>query len=210
MKSYNEDETRHTNRNWPSSQLSEYQVYPNMSSDGLRRRRITNESILKKENVACERLKMNLIYILIILIVVLVGMLSYTLVILFEEKSDVLEPIIDDVPNVNLPLEQRMWYDDAMNELRDSVKFKQNKHKAKNIILFVGDGMGLSTVTASRIYKYGEEGRLSWESFPHFGLLKVNIHPLLHLIGMSNLFINRFFFPVSSVSVDILCGQASL
>lgn len=179
MKGYNEDETRYNSGNWPPSQLSDYQVY-NLSSDGLRRRRTTNESILKKQNVACERLKMNLIYILICLIVVLVGMLSYTLLILFEERSDVLEPMIDDVPAVNLPVEQRMWYDNAMNELRDSVKFKANKHKAKNIILFVGDGMGLSTVTASRIYKYGEEGRLSWESFPHFGLLKVNIHPLSH------------------------------
>lgn len=153
---------------------SEYQVYPNIPGDcELRERRTSDESVEKNENVACERIKTNLIYFLIIMIVVLVGILCYTLVIIFEEKSDVLEPMIDDVPEIDLPIEQRKWYDNAMDELRDSVKFKQNKHKAKNIILFVGDGMGLSTVTASRIYKYGEEGHLSWESFPHFGLLKV-------------------------------------
>lgn len=174
MKNHHEnDDSR-----WSPTAPPDYQTY---SNDGLRRRRITNESIQKTENIACERLKMNLIYILIILIVVLVGILSYTLVILFEEKSDVLEPMLDDVPEVDLPQEQSMWYENAMNELRDSVKFKHNKHKAKNIILFVGDGMGLSTVTASRIYKYGEEGRLSWESFPHFGLLKVNNYPLFLL-----------------------------
>lgn len=141
MKSYNENEMRRSNgtSNWSPTAPPDYQEYPN---DGLRRRRTTNESIQKTENVACERLKMNLIYILIILIVVLVGILSYTLVILFEEKSDVLEPMIDDVPEVDLPIEQRTWYDNAMSELRDSVKFKQNKHKAKNIILFIGDGMG--------------------------------------------------------------------
>ncbi|ENM5739963.1 alkaline phosphatase [Vibrio mimicus] len=50
--------------------------------------------------------------------------------------------------------------------------------KAKNIILFVGDGMGISTLTAARIYqgqqqgKSGEENRLSFETFPYVGLVK--------------------------------------
>ena len=50
--------------------------------------------------------------------------------------------------------------------------------QAKNIILFVGDGMGISTVTASRIRKgqlqgqSGEEGDLSFEAFPYTGLVK--------------------------------------
>ena len=47
-----------------------------------------------------------------------------------------------------------------------------NKETAKNAILFVGDGMGFSTVTAARILdgqmkgKLGEENVLSWEMFP--------------------------------------------
>lgn len=50
---------------------------------------------------------------------------------------------------------------------------------AKNVIVFVGDGMGISTVTASRIYRAqldnqqpGEEGSLSFERFPYTALLK--------------------------------------
>jgi len=49
---------------------------------------------------------------------------------------------------------------------------------AKNVILFVGDGMGVSTLTAARIYagqlegKSGEEGLLSFESYPHTALVK--------------------------------------
>ncbi|XP_055316563.1 alkaline phosphatase-like [Sitodiplosis mosellana] len=176
MRDLNTDAGRRVNGNRPTTVLphSEYEVYPNLGDDyELQRRRSTsNESAQRNKNVACERFKMNLIYFLIITIVALFGILAYTLVIVFEENSDVLEPVIDDVPEINLPIEQRTWYDDAIDELRDSMKFKQNKHKAKNIILFMGDGMGLSTVTASRIYKYGEEGRLSWESFPNFGLLK--------------------------------------
>jgi len=49
---------------------------------------------------------------------------------------------------------------------------------AKNIILFVGDGMGVSTVTAARIHAgqqqglQGEEYQLSFEKFPWTGLSK--------------------------------------
>jgi len=51
---------------------------------------------------------------------------------------------------------------------------------AKNIILFVGDGMGVSTITAARILDGqqknsvdgGEENKLSFESFPSVGLAK--------------------------------------
>ena len=50
--------------------------------------------------------------------------------------------------------------------------------KAKNVILFVGDGMSLATVTAARILDGqrkggpGEENALSWENFPHTALSK--------------------------------------
>lgn len=50
--------------------------------------------------------------------------------------------------------------------------------RARNLILFVGDGMGISTVTAARILagqqqgKPGEENLLSFEHFPFTGLVK--------------------------------------
>ncbi len=51
--------------------------------------------------------------------------------------------------------------------------------KAKNVILFIGDGMGMSTVTAARILQGqinnpagGEENKLSFETFPFTGLSK--------------------------------------
>lgn len=49
---------------------------------------------------------------------------------------------------------------------------------AKNVILFIGDGMGISTVTAARIYdgqsrgEAGEENLLSFERFPNVALVK--------------------------------------
>ena len=50
--------------------------------------------------------------------------------------------------------------------------------KARNVILFVGDGMSLTTVTAARILAGqldggpGEESRLGWEDFPATALVK--------------------------------------
>lgn len=48
----------------------------------------------------------------------------------------------------------------------------------RNVILFVGDGMGVATVTAARIYAgqllggSGEEHQLPFERFPHVALIK--------------------------------------
>jgi len=44
--------------------------------------------------------------------------------------------------------------------------------EAKNVIFFLGDGMGPVTVTASRIYKYGEAGTLTMESLPRTARIK--------------------------------------
>ncbi|MDO8179689.1 MAG: alkaline phosphatase [Undibacterium sp.] len=44
--------------------------------------------------------------------------------------------------------------------------------EAKNIIFFLGDGMGPSTVTASRIYKYGEDGSLTMDKFERTARIK--------------------------------------
>lgn len=52
------------------------------------------------------------------------------------------------------------------------------EHKTKNVILFVGDGMGVSTVTAARILEgqlkglLGEENNLSFDLFPYTGMAK--------------------------------------
>ncbi|WP_374764551.1 alkaline phosphatase [Yunchengibacter salinarum] len=53
-----------------------------------------------------------------------------------------------------------------------------NTGRAKNVILFIGDGMGVSTLTAGRIFaaqqqgKSGEETALSFERFPYSALVK--------------------------------------
>lgn len=44
--------------------------------------------------------------------------------------------------------------------------------EAKNVIFFLGDGMGPVTVTASRIYKYGEAGKLTMETLSRTARVK--------------------------------------
>ena len=62
----------------------------------------------------------------------------------------------------------------AEKELEDSLTYQWNTNIAKNVIIFVGDGMSPDTITASRIFNGGETSYLSWEKLPHVGLLKVH------------------------------------
>ena len=88
------------------------------------------------------------------------------------------------------------WYESASSEIVEAkqvwlsatntteakgnpqAKVSGVKGTAKNVILFVGDGMGISTVTASRILEgqmkgqMGEENNLSFDKFPFAGLSK--------------------------------------
>lgn len=70
------------------------------------------------------------------------------------------------------------WRADGWNAIDTAKKTKIRAKKAKNVILFMGDGMGVSTLTASRIFEgqmrgeSGEENRLSFEEFPFSALSK--------------------------------------
>lgn len=44
--------------------------------------------------------------------------------------------------------------------------------KAKNVVFFLGDGMGPTTITASRIYGHGEAGKLAMEQLPRTARIK--------------------------------------
>lgn len=80
--------------------------------------------------------------------------------------------------SINSEQKSSIWYQDAQNILNAKIKAIQNNNKAKNIILFIGDGMGVSTVTAARILDgqnkgfTGEENSLSFDKFPFTGLVK--------------------------------------
>nr|CAD7262122.1 unnamed protein product [Timema shepardi] len=74
--------------------------------------------------------------------------------------------------------DKAFWKRQGQARLKYSLQHKNVEKFAKNVILFVGDGMGMSTVTAARIYKgqrqgrTGEETELVYEKFPFVGLSK--------------------------------------
>ncbi len=71
-----------------------------------------------------------------------------------------------------------MWRRDGWNAIDKAKAYRFKNKKAKNVILFIGDGMGVSTLTAARILEgqlrgeSGEENRLSFEEFPFSALSK--------------------------------------
>lgn len=67
----------------------------------------------------------------------------------------------------NAELTKEFWLDSAKKSVREKLNTKPNTNKAKNVILFLGDGMGHTTIAASRVAMGGEEKKLSFENFPH-------------------------------------------
>ena len=45
-------------------------------------------------------------------------------------------------------------------------------HRAKNVIFFLGDGLGLNTLTAARIFAAGEDGELAIDKLPESAFVK--------------------------------------
>ena len=70
------------------------------------------------------------------------------------------------------------WFNAGKTFIEQGKALHANNHRAKNVILFVGDGMGMSTITAARIlegqlkHKSGEENRLSFDRFPYTAFSK--------------------------------------
>ena len=82
--------------------------------------------------------------------------------------------------NTTVPQLGNEWFKNGSEHLQKVIaqQYTSKRGAAKNIILFVGDGMGISTVTASRILEgqnrgeTGEENMLSFDNFPATGLAK--------------------------------------
>lgn len=76
------------------------------------------------------------------------------------------------------PREDDPWFAQGRAAVARAARFVEGERPAKNVILFVGDGMGISTVTAARILEgqlrgeSGEENVLAMETLPHVALVK--------------------------------------
>ncbi|NXQ20189.1 PPBI phosphatase, partial [Peucedramus taeniatus] len=70
------------------------------------------------------------------------------------------------------------WYKQAAAAIDASFKIQPRVHEAKNLIIFLGDGFGIPTITATRILKgqlqgkLGPETPLALDAFPYVALSK--------------------------------------
>jgi len=78
-----------------------------------------------------------------------------------------------------VPTDAQYWMHNARQTVEEKSKIQLRTNTAKNLIMFLGDGMSLTTLTAARIYKgqlqndSGESDHLSFERFPFTGISKV-------------------------------------
>lgn len=81
-------------------------------------------------------------------------------------------------PGAADPRIENDWFAAGRRAVRHASRFVEGERPAKNVILFVGDGMGVTTVSAARILEGqrrgepGEENRLAFETLPHVALSK--------------------------------------
>ena len=84
------------------------------------------------------------------------------------------EKIVIDTDNLTILGAQ--WRKDPFTKLRSGEESiiqypKDEKDCPRNVILFIGDGMGFEQVAAGGMFQYGEAGTLNFEDFPYSGEL---------------------------------------
>jgi alkaline phosphatase len=72
------------------------------------------------------------------------------------------------------------WLANGRKELTAALNLKYDVGRARDVILLLGDGMGVATVTSARIFKGQQRGdpweetRFHMETLPHIALAKVS------------------------------------
>ncbi|XP_043282455.1 alkaline phosphatase 4-like isoform X2 [Venturia canescens] len=70
------------------------------------------------------------------------------------------------------------WLKSGQENLERILAMRKNERRAKNIIIFIGDGMGMASITTGRIFtgqamgQTGEEYKLAFETFPNSAFSK--------------------------------------
>ena len=109
-------------------------------------------------------------YILIIIIIVIISIIIIIII------TNSFSPGVSG--DIFRNQDSNVWYEGGVELIEKNLKVKENRNTAKSAVLFVGDGMGITTITAARIYdgqlkgQNGEENVLSWETFPWTALAK--------------------------------------
>lgn len=94
----------------------------------------------------------------------------------FKSTEELIHPQLRSVPLAEVrnqdELNTNYWVDKAQETIARKLKTLNtlNEQKAKNIIMFMGDGMSVHTLTATRAFIKDVSTELSFDKFPYFGL----------------------------------------
>lgn len=84
------------------------------------------------------------------------------------------------LPNILIDeTKSKYWLNEGLEKLNERLSLKKNTKIAKNIIIYLGDGMGVPTVTSGRIFigqkkgLSGEEYETNFEKLDYVALSKV-------------------------------------
>lgn len=72
----------------------------------------------------------------------------------------------------NLEKQNEFWLNNGRKYVEKQIRREPNQKIAKNVILFLGDGMSVPTLAALRVYLGGEEKKFSFEDFEGVGMSK--------------------------------------
>lgn len=84
--------------------------------------------------------------------------------------------------NWHIETNASFWREHGRRSIEEALKRRENTNIAKNVILFLGDGMGMPTITAGRIRKgqmrgeLGEDLITEMEKFTYLGLAKTYVY----------------------------------
>lgn len=87
-------------------------------------------------------------------------------------------PAVDAAATNSAANSRSEWFTAGAADVRAMARQVQRPPTARNVILFIGDGMSLDTITSARIYVgqqaggRGEEHELSFDQLPHTALMK--------------------------------------
>lgn len=102
---------------------------------------------------------------------------------------DLSQYLISDENFIFFVPDREYWYEMGRAAVlrRAGSRSYEQLGKAKNVVLLVADGLGVTTNTAARVYKgqrhgqTGEEASLAWDNFPALAMTKVNLHSIFYL-----------------------------
>ncbi|XP_053677638.1 alkaline phosphatase 4-like [Anopheles nili] len=143
------------------------------SESVLNRENVGNSSPRRKASLGFNALCIGVLIVIVFAIVVLcVGF-----IIKYENEGEAVGKIdlfVDDLPS-----EQAVWFESNLAELRNAFRVKDNKRRAKNVVLFVALDSHEVTNGAPRPI---------WESFPHLAMFRTTQERPLASFNPTSLF----------------------